>query len=326
MVISHNDLDGVISALVVNKAFEKMKFEGPILTQFLSVDKAQVFVSDNVGKFNFPVTITDLCIDRLPTKNMKNHNGVRKYPYYIDHHPESVKYENELYCYVDTSKAACLNTYNLLKDYFDSDMSNSIFNLVTLADLYDRWESINDDNMLLNLFVEQYGPQIAFQMFMAYPSYKLVTTDDMVGDCFKNLKSTIKYFVETKVKCFDGIPFLISKPGSPNPGSAFNYILNESLNEYKCKVSVSITLSPHTNNNCKLSFRSYKTGMALKVFEELKNRVNSKENGSIRVSGGGGHPDACGAFIISNNFECQDLFVDSVIFHVMEVYNDIEKR
>lgn len=149
--ITHFDLDGVSSAIVLHNYFKDVK-SVPLGYNRLDSTIAKVGVDPNYSGFDAIIT-TDL--------NLKQHHvdhlSSQGIPYiHLDHHQDTDGVHNGKNIIVDTTKAGAMVTRDFVQDVLGGDMSH-LEDLIKYTDDYDRWVHALQWSKPLNYLFDMHG-------------------------------------------------------------------------------------------------------------------------------------------------------------------------
>ena len=149
--ITHHDLDGVVSAIVLRNVFDDVTTV-PVSYNDLDSVVDSVGVSEDYCGFDAIIT-TDINLKRRHTDHLS-----KAAPIYIhlDHHQDEDGIDNGKNIIVDPSKCGALNT----KDFFEFNLGvdlKHLDHLVEVTDDYDRWIHNTKWSKPLNYLYEMYG-------------------------------------------------------------------------------------------------------------------------------------------------------------------------
>lgn len=180
--LTHYDLDGVVSSIVLSKVIKNINI---ITTGYNAVNtKIKPFISEYKRS-----VISDIDIDEDTYKQLiQSDNDIL----YIDHHKKNydVKSVNKLKAYVNEKYCASADILSFFKDKYSFD--DNIKKLVRYTNDYDMWLLKTKESRILNFLFWKYGFNNFYEMFKDGYNNDIVVSHETEYD-FEQLK--IKEYV-----------------------------------------------------------------------------------------------------------------------------------
>ena len=188
LLFTHNDLDGVVCAIIYNKCFPTV--ENYFIENNHDTDDTIARVMDKESS-DVSIMISDLS----PTEKLARYldrNGVEL----IDHHKSALYMNDYAWATVDVSRSACSNMFNIYSNMFQLEDYKP---LVELADNYDMWGYENPcptiEAIKLNALLDLMGHVAFMTKFIKLASTKLTFTENMFID--EHMKKMVRYISST---------------------------------------------------------------------------------------------------------------------------------
>lgn len=333
VVVTHDDLDGVMSGVVMKHVIEKMsstypKYKGAsVVVRFVAVSAANEVIRD-ISELGIQVVATDLSIDETTFKAMLDVVPViPELPVLIDHHRDSEKFAAHERAVVSSELSATMLALGVFSDRvrfpeYPKKCFQSVSSLffpkwidyfAMLADDYDRWIHKYPESRLLNALVAILSPEGAFQKMDTERERLDIENNSLVSGWIQRQKNrifkgleTVKY-IETEIEGEKKKLALIPKQ-EPFSAGDVNEICHLLMTEHGCSCAA---YSYGEKNSIRMSIRSV-DGLAGKMVEHLR---------KIPGVQGGGHDNACGLnFSISGKTA---MTIDDVFAYVGQAFSDV---
>lgn len=308
-VLSHNDLDGAVSAAVMMHALDAKRRGGANIVPFVRWSSTGQSANDDVfdlAELGIPTVVSDLAISGEAWSalvSVPRPAGTEDIPFVVDHHPESKQFSKLHGAVVDMSSSAALLCLVHCRDVLGiSFFANPrLVRAAELADDYDMWKHKTPESRRLNAFLSTMGPEVVMnesKLDDGLVSPFSEVFDSVVDSWFGRQKSRVEKAASEAlfyVSPSDGETTLAIVPAQERFSTGDMNETAEHLKE-KGAACAAFILKAKDGSNCRVSLRSV-GGVARKVLSELK----------ILGATGGGHPDACGARFAGASIEEETL-------------------
>lgn len=174
--ITHDDLDGVMSAVVTAFAIEQIKKKLPwysevqFVPRFFPAGGATKEVICALSRMGVQMTVTDLSISHEEFNALTQVDPfIPDVPLLVDHHRESECFESRLRTMVSMKNSGtmnCLQYYSHISGPERVEFPSWLFNLAKFADDYDMWRHAYPESRELNALVAVLGPAGLYNKIM----------------------------------------------------------------------------------------------------------------------------------------------------------------
>lgn len=192
--ITHNDLDGVVSSIVLVNAFDDVTIEHRTYYNINSFLNEASSVANYFNIYDY-IVITDFNLSPPISQKLFSIMASNNYQgqlLILDHH-ESALYLHDpsQNFYVIPNISAAMLTYEYITKLIKVDLSY-LFNMVYLANDYDMWIHKNTNSKKLNLILEYYMEEDKTNGFLKF------INDFKSGIDFNNLTKKVKDIIILK--------------------------------------------------------------------------------------------------------------------------------
>lgn len=333
VIVTHDDLDGVMSGVVMKHAIENISYSRPdyigipVAVRFVPVSAANEVIRD-ISELGVQVVATDLAIsERAFNAMLEVEPAIPELPVLIDHHNDSEKFASHERAVVSSELSASMLAFSVFsgKTTFPEHPKKCFESLVplyfpkwvdrfsVLADDYDRWIHKYPESRLMNALVSILSPEGVFRKIDVEREHLDVTGNLFATRWMERQKSRVAKgiemvrYLETEING-EGKRLAIIPKQDPFSAGDVNEICHLLMNEHGCSCA---TYSYGEKNSIRMSVRSI-DGIAGKMVEHLR---------KIPGVQGGGHDNACGlTFSISGKTA---MTIDDVFAYVGQAFVDV---